>query len=71
MIITRADLDLMPEPYCARGTRRWAARVGVDWSAFVRAGIDADILLATGDAMALRLVEHVRARRAAEADHGV
>lgn len=49
--------------YCARGARRWAARMGLDWAAFVRDGIDAEILRATGDAMALRLVEHIKDKK--------
>lgn len=59
MIVVRSDLDELG--YCARGARRWFARMGLDWSDFVRQGIDAGILLATGDAMAIRLVEHLRA----------
>lgn len=60
MIVVRTDLDELG--YCARGSRRWFARMGLDWADFVMHGIDAEILLATGDAMALRLVEHLRAR---------
>lgn len=60
LIVTRSHLDEVG--YCARGSRRWWARMGLDWSAFVRDGIDAAILQATGDAMAQRLVAHVMAR---------
>ena len=60
MIITRSHLDQMPEPYCAGRSRKWAARMGLDWAAFVRDGIESDVLLATGDAMAIRLVEHAQ-----------
>lgn len=45
---------------CARGARAWAAAHGLDWGSFVREGIDAELLTATGDAMALRVVEHAR-----------
>lgn len=69
MIITRSHLDQLPEPYCAKGARRWAARLNLDWAAFVRDGIDSDVLIATGDAMALRLVDH--AIRGAEDGNGV
>lgn len=69
MIITRSHLDQLPEPYCAKGARRWAARLNLDWAAFVRDGIDSDVLIATGDAMALRLVDH--AMRCAEAGNGI
>lgn len=55
--ITRTHMDELG--YCARGARRWAERMGLSWTDFVFHGIDSDILLATGDAMAQRLVEHV------------
>ncbi len=45
---------------CVHGTRTWFARQGLDFRAFLREGIAADVLLATGDAMALRVVEHAR-----------
>lgn len=57
LIITRSHMDELG--YCARGARRWFDRMGLDWPAFVRDGIDAEVLLATGDAMAARLVQHV------------
>jgi len=44
--------------FCARGARDWCASHGIDWAAFVREGIDAETLLATGDALARRLVDH-------------
>lgn len=46
--------------FCGRGTRVWFRRHGLDWGAFVRNGIPASVLLATGDALALRVVEHAR-----------
>lgn len=58
LIVVRSDLDALG--YCARGSRRWFARMGLDWGDFVRDGIDAEIIEATGDAMALKLVEHIR-----------
>lgn len=60
VIVRRHHLDEMQPRYCANGARRWCARLGIDWAAFVRDGIDADALASTGDAMALKLVEHVR-----------
>ena len=45
---------------CVHGTRTWFARHGLDFRAFLREGIDAQTLLATGDAMALRVVECAR-----------
>ena len=44
------------------GTRAWFARHDLDFRAFLRDGCAADTLLATGDAMALRVVEHARIR---------
>ncbi|KVW96173.1 hypothetical protein [Thiobacillus denitrificans] len=61
MIITRSHMDELG--YCARGARRWFARMGLDWAVFVRDGIDADVLLATGDAMALRLIDHIKDKK--------
>ena len=47
---------------CVNGTRKWFARHDLDFRAFLREGLDADTLLATGDAMAQRVVEHARQR---------
>lgn len=66
MIVKREHLDEMQPRYCANGARRWFARMGLDWAAFVRDGIDADALAATGDAMALKLVDYVRRQHGAE-----
>ena len=46
---------------CVHGTRTWFARQGLDFRAFLREGIDAQTLLATGDAMAARVVEVAQA----------
>lgn len=45
---------------CVNGTRTWFARHDLDFRAFLRDGCDAATLLATGDAMAQRVVEHAR-----------
>lgn len=55
--------------FCARGARQWAVLHGFDWSAFVRDGVPASALVATGDAMALRLVAHAR-QAPLEVGHG-
>ena len=52
--------DVRAAGLCVNGSRAWFARHGLDFHAFVREGLDADTLLATGDAMALRVVEHAR-----------
>lgn len=41
--------------FCVRGARAFAARYGLDWSRFVREGLPASELEATGDAMAARV----------------
>lgn len=46
--------------YCVNGTRAWFRRHGLDFRKFLREGCDADVLLATGDAMAQRVVEIAR-----------
>lgn len=51
---------------CVHGTRGWFARHGLDFKAFLRDGIAADVLLATGDAMAMRVVEHAWRQAAQE-----
>jgi hypothetical protein len=45
---------------CVHGTRTWFARQGLDFRAFLARGLPASILLATGDAMAARVVEVAR-----------
>jgi len=42
---------------CVPGARTWFARHHLDFRSFLRDGLDASTLLATGDAMALRVVE--------------
>lgn len=39
--------------YCARGMREFFALHGLDWQAFREAGLPADTIEATGDAMAV------------------
>lgn len=50
--------------YCLPMTRTWFAQQGLDFRAFARDGIDAERLLATGDPLALRIVEHARSLEA-------
>ncbi|MEI2457493.1 hypothetical protein V2J18_22805 [Lysobacter firmicutimachus] len=69
MIVTVDHLRRAPgfsaQPgFCAQGGREWFAYYGLDWGAFVRDGIDADTLEATGDALGLHLVAFARAEAA-------
>ena len=66
MIVTLDHLRRVPgfgarPGFCAQGGRAWFARHGLDWSAFVREGIEAEVLEATGDALALHVVAFARA----------
>lgn len=66
MLVTVQHLHSVPSlngrvGFCARGARAWFARQGLDWAEFVRGGIDAEVLLATGDPLARRVVEHAQA----------
>jgi hypothetical protein len=63
MILTTKDLQ--PMGYCARGARRWFEQHGLDWSKFVFEGLPEEVIIATGDPMAIAAVEEAR-RRAAE-----
>lgn len=47
---------------CVHGARGWFERHGLDFRAFLEHGIGAEVLLATGDAMALRAVEQAQRR---------
>jgi len=48
--------------FCVKGTREWCERYGFDFRELVRGGLDADAVLATGDAFAARAVEQMRKR---------
>ncbi|MDC7707257.1 hypothetical protein [Vogesella indigofera] len=52
-------LDAKALGYCNAGLRRWFPRDGVTFDVFRQQGVTTDWLRATGDAMAIRLAEHV------------
>ncbi len=65
IIVTVTHLRTVPAwssrvGFCAKQARLFFARHGLDWAQFVREGIAASALENTGDALALRLVEHAR-----------
>jgi hypothetical protein len=60
LIITMRDIRATH--MCSRGTRAFFERHGLDWNKFLDEGIPAEDLEATGDAMALAVVEHARGR---------
>lgn len=61
MIITHQDMRLMK--YCNKGAREFFSRHGLDWSLFMAEGLPEEVILATGDDMAIQLVEFVRGRQ--------
>lgn len=46
--------------YCSKGVREFFSRHGLDYSLFLREGIPASQLEATGDVMATKVVEVAR-----------
>lgn len=72
MIVTIRDLRTIPgfsprPGFCASGGRRWFAAHGLDWSGFVKHGIDESLLRATGDALGIALADWAVKRAAQEA----
>jgi len=45
---------------CRAGMRRFCVEHGFDWNDFLDHGVDAEELLATGDAMAFKIVNEIR-----------
>lgn len=65
LIVTQLHLSTVPglrrKPgFCVTKSREWAKRNGIDFKDFMRNGIDAEVLTATGDGLALRLVAWAR-----------
>ena len=54
-LIVRAE-DIRAARLCFQGARPWFRRHGLDWQAFLAEGLPAEVLAATGDAMALRVI---------------
>ena len=59
--------DLRAARLCFQGVRPWFARHGLDWQRFLREGLEAEVLAATGDALALRVIAVAEAREALQA----
>lgn len=55
--------DVRRAGHCPSGIRDWFRRHGLDFKAFKADGIEADVLLATGDGLAERVVTHARMNR--------
>lgn len=54
--------DIRAARICFQGARPWFQRHGLSWQDFLANGIDADLLEASGDALALRVTNAARAR---------
>lgn len=61
VIVTMRDIRACK--MCSGGTREFFARHSLDWNKFLTEGIPAEELEATGDAMALQVVEAARGRQ--------
>lgn len=55
--------DVRAAKMCSRGPREFFKRHNLDWNKFLSEGIPAEELTATGDAMALHVVEVARGRQ--------
>jgi len=51
--------DVRKAKMCAKGTRAFFDRQGWDFQSFLKNGLDSSYFIATGDAMALQVVEVV------------
>jgi hypothetical protein len=65
LIVTTRHMFTIPgfstrRGFCRDKGKAWAVRHGLNWRDFVRNGIDAEQLLATGDGFAIALVEWAR-----------
>ena len=62
-LIVRAE-DIRAARLCFQGARPWFRRHGLDWQAFLAEGLPAEVLAATGDALALRAIAEAEKRAA-------
>mgnify|MGYP000619193081 CR=1 FL=1 len=52
--------DLRACNMCSRGARKFFERHNLDWNDFIKNGVDCDVVAKTKDAMAMKVVDHVR-----------
>ena len=62
--------DIRAARYCLPGVRPWFRRHGLDWQAFLDAGLPAETLRATGDALVEPVIAQAKARETAAVTHG-
>lgn len=61
VIVTMRDIRACK--MCSGGTRTFFTRHNMDWSRFLKEGLPEEDFIATGDAMALQVVEAARGRQ--------
>lgn len=54
--------DIRAAKLCFQGARPWFRRHGLDWQAFLAEGLPAEVLAATGDTLALRVIAEAEKR---------
>ncbi len=54
--------DIRASGICLQGARGWFRRQGLDWQEFLAQGLPEDVLAATGDALALRVIATAQAQ---------
>jgi len=63
--VTRVTIqDVRAARYCLAGVRPWFVRHGLNWQAFLDAGVEAEQLRATGDALVDPVINAAIAREA-------
>ena len=62
--------DIRAARYCLPGVRPWFRRHGLDWQAFLDAGLPARTLRATGDALVEPVIAEAKARETAAVTRG-
>lgn len=60
--------DVRRAGHCVSGARRWFDAHGLDFRAFLKHGISAEAMLATGDGQGRQVVERTIERRAREGE---
>lgn len=55
--------DIRACKMCSGGTRDFFKRHGMDWNTFLAEGLPEEQFIATGDAMAMQVVEAARGRQ--------
>lgn len=51
--------DIIAAGHCVRGAQLWATNNNIDWRRFLRDGVPATELLATGDGQAMQVLDHI------------